>query len=110
MPKKIRICALCGNTNVIGGYDHLPPKAIFQKPRPLNLITVPSCNKCNNNGSKDDEDFETFLAFIIGFSPERCLLYSKRSLRHLSLCLIIQRNDVNRCFYLCSMALIFKYQ
>src|SRR5579872_7420334 len=68
-PKKIKICALCGANDVIGGYDHLPPQAIFPKPRPQNLITVPACFQCNNGGSKDDEIFKTFLAFILGSSP-----------------------------------------
>lgn len=69
MSKKIKICALCGDTDVIGTRDHIPPKGIFIKPRPQNLITVPACIKCNNNGSKDDEIFKTFLAFILGLSP-----------------------------------------
>lgn len=67
--KKIKICALCGANDVIGGYDHLPPRAIFIKPRPQNLITVPACLNCNNGSSKDDEIFKTFLAFLLGISP-----------------------------------------
>lgn len=67
--KKIKTCALCGSNDVVGGYDHLPPQAIFRKPRPKNLITVPACIKCNNGSSKDDEVFKTFLAFLLGISP-----------------------------------------
>lgn len=75
MTKKIKICAHCGGTDVIGGRDHVPPRAIFGKPRPQNLITVPACFKCNNGNSKDDETFKTFLAFILGQSPATDSLY-----------------------------------
>jgi hypothetical protein len=73
--KKIRICALCGATDVFGSYDHLPPRCIFIKPRPQNLITVPACLGCNNIGSVGDEVFKTFLAFLLGSSPETESLY-----------------------------------
>lgn len=69
MPKRIKICSLCGTENVDGTVDHLPPKAIFSKPRPQNSITVPACFKCNNGGSKDDEIFKTFLALSLGRTP-----------------------------------------
>jgi hypothetical protein len=35
--------------------DHVPPKLLFPKPRPSNLISVPSCKTCNVGFSKDDE-------------------------------------------------------
>jgi hypothetical protein len=38
-----------------------PPKNIFSKPRPGNLITVPSCYNCNSKASKDDEYFRNVL-------------------------------------------------
>lgn len=67
--KKIKMCAICGATNIPGSRDHLPPRSIFMKPRPQNLITVPSCVPCNNLGSKHDEVFKTFLAFLLGQTP-----------------------------------------
>ena len=50
-----KICCYCGN--LASEMDHLPPKNIFPKPKPTNLITVPSCSKCNQGDSKDDEYF-----------------------------------------------------
>jgi hypothetical protein len=35
--------------------DHIPPKNLFPKPRPSNLITVPACDQCNIGTSSDDE-------------------------------------------------------
>lgn len=49
-------CAYCGMYKTIDD-DHIPPKNIFAKPRPNNLITVPSCHNCNGDSSKDDEYF-----------------------------------------------------
>lgn len=37
--------------------DHIPPKNLFRKPYPNNLITVPSCKPCNGGSSMDDEYF-----------------------------------------------------
>lgn len=47
-------CVYCGTLGEIT-YDHVPPKNLFPRPRPSNLITVPSCKRCNNSASKDDE-------------------------------------------------------
>src|SRR5579859_1691054 len=41
--------------------DHVPPKSIFPKPRPNDLITVPSCLRCNKGSEKDDEYFKMSL-------------------------------------------------
>ena len=41
--------------------DHVPPKSIFPKPRPNNLISVPCCQPCNQKFSKDDEYFKLIL-------------------------------------------------
>jgi len=53
--KKV-FCAYCG-INIADTKDHVPPKCIFPKPRPHNLITVPSCKDCNAGASKDEEYF-----------------------------------------------------
>lgn len=55
-------CTYCGVPNPETS-DHIPPKTIFAKPYPPNLLTVPCCTKCNNNMSKDDEYFRNMLAF-----------------------------------------------
>lgn len=51
-------CVYCGDSATT--MDHVPPRTLFQKPRP-ELITVPSCSSCNNDPSKDDEYFRNLL-------------------------------------------------
>lgn len=58
-------CVLCGIRGATTS-DHVPPKAIFPKPRPNDLVTVPSCFNCNNKGSKYDEEFRVFLSLQLG--------------------------------------------
>lgn len=53
-------CAYCGSLENITD-DHVPPKNIFPKPRPNNLITVRCCLQCNSSASKDDEYFRLKL-------------------------------------------------
>lgn len=56
-------CVYCGQIGLITD-DHIPPKNLFSKPRPSNLIKIPSCNKChgqNNQVSKDDEYFRLMV-------------------------------------------------
>ena len=53
--KDLEKCCYCERPAT--GRDHLPPKNIFPNPRPTNLITVPTCKKCNQSASKDDEYF-----------------------------------------------------
>jgi len=50
------LCVQCG-TRPAESMDHIPPKNLFARPRPNNLITVPSCNRCNQGSSDDDEYF-----------------------------------------------------
>lgn len=52
--RKISECVHCGEIKPISD-DHIPPKCLFPKPYPLNMITVPSCDNCNQGASKDDE-------------------------------------------------------
>jgi len=58
--RKIGQCVHCGRTGYISD-DHLPPRNLFPVPRPPNLITVPSCDNCNEGSSKDDEYFRLWL-------------------------------------------------
>src|SRR5476649_803812 len=52
----MQLCIYCqmnpGDTD-----DHVPPKGLFPKPRPSNLITVPACDQCNKSFKNDDEYF-----------------------------------------------------
>lgn len=63
MPKNV-LCCYCG-VNKATTKDHIPPKSIFNKPRPSNLVTVPSCFACNNSASSIDEKFKTYLGLHV---------------------------------------------
>lgn len=43
--------------------DHVPPKGLFQRPRPDNLIRVPACEDCDNGRTKDDEYLQHIYSF-----------------------------------------------
>lgn len=55
-----KACVYCGSRRKTTR-DHIPPKSLFAKPLPNNLITVPCCRKCNNSVSKDDEYFRSTI-------------------------------------------------
>lgn len=59
--RKSGVCVYCGRYARLSS-DHIPPKGIFGKPRPNNLVTVPSCRGCNQAASKDDEYFQLMLS------------------------------------------------
>jgi hypothetical protein len=50
------ICAYCGAKDNLTK-DHVPPKNLFPKPRPNDLVTVKACKSCHSTTSKDDEYF-----------------------------------------------------
>jgi hypothetical protein len=62
--KKEKLCCYCG-TRVATTKDHIPPRSIFNKPRPNDLITVPCCFKCNNEASQYDECFKAYLCMHV---------------------------------------------
>ena len=55
-----RCCVYCASTENLT-VEHAPPKLIFPKPRPSDLITVPACVDCNLQGSRDAEYFRLCL-------------------------------------------------
>ena len=59
-------CAYCGGRAETR--DHVPPKCLLEKPFPKNLLTVPSCRRCNENFSSDEQYFLIALAQV-GFCP-----------------------------------------
>jgi len=61
-PKAPRIgtCTYCGKEKSITA-DHVPPKNLFDRPYPPNLLTVPACVDCNGGFKKDDEYFRIAL-------------------------------------------------
>jgi len=67
-------CVICGIRQSIDR-EHVPPKNIFTKPRPSNLVTVPACSDCNNNTSQLDEEFRAYLSLTVGTSNNNSLDY-----------------------------------
>jgi hypothetical protein len=53
-------CAYCGEWRELTR-DHVPPLSLFGRPRPSDLITVPSCYFCNHGASMEDEYFNFVL-------------------------------------------------
>jgi hypothetical protein len=60
--RRIGECVYCGKTRRLTD-DHIPPKGLWNKPRPPDLITVPSCSSCNSGASRDDEYFKSMMVF-----------------------------------------------
>lgn len=58
---KSQRCIYCGFTKDLTK-EHIPPKNLFPKPAPKNLITVPACRKCNESFKLDDEYFRICAA------------------------------------------------
>jgi hypothetical protein len=60
--RRVGECVYCGKTRRLSD-DHIPPKGLWNKPRPSDLITVPSCSFCNSGASRDDEYFKSMMIF-----------------------------------------------
>ncbi len=56
-----QLCIYCNEAEA-DTRDHIPPKALFAPPRPDDLITVPSCTRCNRGFCRDDEHFRAVLS------------------------------------------------
>ncbi|MBC7818057.1 MAG: hypothetical protein IAG10_14300 [Planctomycetaceae bacterium] len=68
--KRIGVCTFCGTQGPVSD-DHIPPKNLFPKPRPSNLITVDACERCNEGFHLEDEYFRVVMALhrdLIGTS------------------------------------------
>ncbi len=62
-------CYLCGIKlikNKNKSRDHVPPDCIFPVKKPLNLITVPCCIKCNGKFKELDEKMRNHFAILAG--------------------------------------------
>lgn len=59
-----KTCAYCGKLEATTR-DHVPPKGLFIKPYPENMITVPACEKCHNKLSLEDEYFMMALGLVL---------------------------------------------
>lgn len=79
--KTNQLCVFCGADRATTR-DHVPPKGIFNKPWPSDLITVPCCLKCNNGASKNDEKFKAYLGMHVArFGGEAEKLFKEGVLR-----------------------------
>jgi hypothetical protein len=61
-------CIYCGEQHELTR-DHVPPRCLFSKPRPNELITVPCCARCNSEFQKHDEYFR--IAITTGIDREK---------------------------------------
>ena len=78
---KKQYCAYC-NSKKATTSDHVPPKSFFPKPLPANMITVPSCDECNNNKGKDEKYFlATFMFSEAGVTSSGKKLWEQKLYR-----------------------------
>jgi hypothetical protein len=55
-----KVCVYCGAPGA-RTMDHIPPKALFARPLPDDMITVPACDQCHGSTAMDDE----YFAFVV---------------------------------------------
>lgn len=55
-------CVYCGTA--ASTRDHVPPKALLEEPRPINLRTVPACDSSNAGWSLDEGYMAVVLAQV----------------------------------------------
>lgn len=77
-------CIYCGKRDATDP-DHVPPKCFFSKPRPSDLITVPSCRKCNNKFSKVDERARNLLTSLDSTEKHSAIKHQIANKRNCSL-------------------------
>ena len=65
-------CIPCPEKNHSGRYnrDHIPTKALLNRPYPENLMPVGMCKECNSRFAKDEEYFSAFIAAVISGSAK----------------------------------------
>jgi len=73
-------CAICGKRKA-RTKDHVPPKGLFDKPRPSDLITVPACKKCNNGESHYDELFKIYIGLQVARNGVNQVNIGKEAIR-----------------------------
>jgi hypothetical protein len=53
-PRPDEVCVFC-SVRAADTMDHVPPAMLFTRPRPTDLLTVPACERCNNELSNDED-------------------------------------------------------
>lgn len=105
--KKTGLCPYCAEIKELTD-DHIPPEAIFIKPRPNNLVTIYACFECNNGASNDDEGFRNMLSILLGNTDEETSSLFNNTLRSIKrnkrISRNIQRNILSDKAYLVSPA------
>lgn len=80
---RVGTCAICGDHGEVTT-EHLPPKAVYNKPYPPNLPWVPACRTCNSGASSFDQRFAVYLSMAVSGANERgAALWKTRGLRTL---------------------------
>lgn len=80
---QVQMCVFCAERPAVTK-DHVPPKGIFARPLPADLITVPACEECNKGSSKEDEEFRAMLGIRVGgWTPQGKAFWNKAALRTL---------------------------
>lgn len=64
--RRSEICVICGKRGAVSD-DHIPPRSIFPKPWPSDLLSVPACAQCNMHSSGLDEEFKVFIGMTVGY-------------------------------------------
>ena len=60
--------------------DHIPPRSLFSRPLPSNVITVPACAKCHGETSRDDEYLRLALQMREGIEEHPDVIKSRPTL------------------------------
>src|SRR5437588_11603702 len=71
------LCYLCRRPNP-ETRDHIPPKGIFEEPRPPNLISVPCCEQCRQGQHDDDEFFRLFVCGLLHRNEPAARLWTNK--------------------------------
>jgi len=58
--RRVGICIYCGRLEKLSR-DHVVPRCLFTKPYPLQLITVPACDRCHGEKSRDEDFLRDYL-------------------------------------------------
>jgi hypothetical protein len=69
------LCVYCGSSDGVT-VDHIPPKLLFSRPYPENLLTVPACQRCNASFQANDE-YTRFVSSIDLRAREQPVVRSK---------------------------------
>ena len=66
------LCIHCGEILHHGSrsWDHIPTRALLDRPYPYDLPTVEVCGECNNGFSKDEDYLVALIACVISGSLE----------------------------------------